>query len=108
MTTFQDGPAKGQSLMLSRAVMFLRVVELAGKFDALDQPDDKPAGGEKIYAYEIASTPRMCHIRASGGRGGFYPIVEYRFIQEQPADADMRTTERWRAWVMQRVEGKKP
>ena len=37
MTTFQDGPAKGMTLMLKRTPVYLRVVCSLGKVDALDQ-----------------------------------------------------------------------
>jgi len=55
MTTFEDGPAKGQHLSLQRAPKFLRVVEDGGKWDALDQPTDEPRPGETLYAYRISS-----------------------------------------------------
>lgn len=103
MTTFQDGPAKGQRLMLRRAAHYLRVVESGGKFDALDQPDDQPEAGERLFAYEIVGEPSMCHIRASGGRGGSYPIATYRLVADQPADADMRTTQAWHSWCARQV-----
>lgn len=98
MTTFEDGPAKGNRLMIKRAPRFLRVVEDAGKFDALDQLTDTPAATEKLYAYELADNPTMCHINCGHGRGGFYPIASYRLFPNQPTDADMRTTERWSQW----------
>jgi hypothetical protein len=98
MTRFQDGPAKGQTLMLNRAPRFLRVVEKGGKFDALDQLDDKPEAGEKIYAYEIVGEPGSIHINRGGGRGGFYTMGEYKLVAEQPTDAQMRTLQAWRGW----------
>jgi hypothetical protein len=99
MTTFQDGPAKGKTLMLRRAPRFLRVVEKNGKFDALDQLDDKPEPGENLFAYEITGRPGMMHIHKRGG-GGWYPIANYRFIEPQPTDAEMRTIEAWHSWCM--------
>lgn len=98
MTTFEDGPAKGQHLMLKRAARFLRVVEADGKWDALDHPDDTPNPNEKLYAYEITSQPGMCHIHRGGGRGGFYPIATYRLVAYQPSDSDMRTVKCWQKW----------
>jgi hypothetical protein len=99
MTTFQDGPAKGQTLLLRRAPYFLRVtVDATGKWDGLDQPDDNPMPAEMIHAYHLVREPGMCHIRATGGRGGFYPIAEYQMVTTQPELRDMETTDRWRAW----------
>lgn len=98
MTTFQDGPAKGQTLMLKRAARFLRVVEADGKFDAIDQPDDKPAPNEKLYAYTVVGEVGHCHIRAGRGRGGFYPIATYKLVESQPTDAEMRDIASWHAW----------
>jgi hypothetical protein len=98
MTHFLDGPAKGQHLMLKRAVRFLRVTESRGKWDALDQPADEPRPDERLYAYEIAGEVGMCHIRASGGRSGFYPIAEYRVVPVQPLDPVMRNTNEWAHW----------
>lgn len=104
MTTFEDGPAKGKTLMLHRAAMFLRVVESKGEIDALDQLTDKANPKEKIYAYKIIGDAGFCHIRASGGRGGFYPIAKYRLYSQQPSDADMRDNEAWTKWVMEKAD----
>ena len=98
MTRFNDGPAKGQNLMLKRAARFLRVVEENGKWDALDQREDTPKPTETIYAYTIVGEPGMSHIHASGGRGGFYTIANYRFVTPQPADSEMRDNNAWRTW----------
>lgn len=100
MTTFVDGPAHGKTLMLHRAALFLRVVVNAkGDIDGLDQPDDEPKKDELIFLYVITKQPGHMHINARGGRGGFYPIAEYRYVAEQPADADMRTKAKWHTWV---------
>jgi|ERR1051325_882218 hypothetical protein len=100
MTSFEDGPAKGQHLMLKRAARFLRVVEADGKWDALDQPDDRPRPKEKLYAYEITARPGWCHLNCGrrGGGSGFYPIATYRLVKTQPADAEMRSAEAWSRW----------
>lgn len=102
MTTFEDGPAKGQRLMLKRAAHFLRVVEANGKWDALDQPTDTPQPGEKLFAYEITGKPGMVHLNCGGGRGGSYPIATYRFLKEQPSDAEMRDAQAWGRWCEQK------
>lgn len=104
MTTFIDGPAQGKTLMLHRAVKFLRVTEKSGAFDALDQPEDTPLPEEKLYAYEMHQNSGHCHINRGGGRGGFYPIVSYKFVPIQPSDAEMRDGESWRKWCESQVK----
>lgn len=103
MTSFNDGPAKGNTLMLHRAAKFLRVTEEGGKFDALDQLDDRPKPTEKLHAYELAENLGGCHINARGGRGGFYPMVKYRYVDPQPSDAEMRTEDAWDKWVRKKA-----
>ncbi len=104
MTTFTDGPAKGQNLMLRRAPYLLRVClerDLTGavvKCDALDQPEDDAGPGEELHAYRLTGRPVPCHIRASGGRGGFYQIGTYEVVPEQPTDAQMRDNAAWTEW----------
>lgn len=98
MTTFQDGPAKGQHLMLKRHAKFLRVVVADGKWDALDQPEDTPQPNETLYAYVVVGEIGMCHINRGGGRGGFYAIANYRFVPIQPDQETMRDSSRWQAW----------
>jgi len=101
MTTFTDGPAKGKTLMLKRAARFLRVVESFGKFDALDQPGDRPTPSEKLYAYEIVESPGMAHINCGRGRGsGFYPVASYALVKEQPSDEQMRDAKQWHEWCV--------
>lgn len=104
MTTFQDGPANGQNLMLHRAVRFLRVVHDGTKWDALDQPDDTPAANETLYAYEIVGEPAMCHINRGGGRGGFYAIANYKLCNNQPEDSKMRSKTKWVDWCMKQAK----
>ena len=98
MTFFEDGPAKGQNLMLKRAPRFLRIVEACGKWDALDQLDDKPEPREKIFAYERSGERGTVHINQGSGRGGWYTIAAYRVLADQPDDTVMRNNERWRQW----------
>ncbi len=101
MTTFADGPAKGQNLSLQRAVKFLRVTEEGGKFDALDQPEDTPRPTEKLYAYRMARYDGMCHINRGGGRGGFYALALYQMVEPQPFDTIMRDNQTWAEWCQQ-------
>lgn len=98
MTTFTDGPAHSKTLMLHRAPFFLRVVMSPDDIDALDQPEDTPNANELLFAYRLTKLPGHCHIRASKGRGGFFPIAEYALIDPQPTDAQMRDRDQWVAW----------
>lgn len=82
MTTFIDGPAKGQHLLLKRSPQRLVVVFDGNRWDALDQPWDKIEPGEQSFVYEISRRIGNCHINRAGGRGGFYPITEYKLAQE--------------------------
>lgn len=108
MTSFQDGPAAGKTLMLKRAPFFLRVTvgpilddtdASNAKIDALDQLDDVPTATEQLFCYRLTAKPTSCHIRASKGRGGFFAIGNYVLVDPQPADAQMRDRAAWQAWV---------
>lgn len=99
MTTFEDGPAKGQTLMLQRVPKFLRVVvDADGTWDALNQPEDTPKPTETLYAYEMVGEPGWCHLNRGGGRGGFYGIATYKFIAAQPPQETMRDWDQWQKW----------
>lgn len=99
MTIFEDGPAKGQVLMLSRAPYFLRVTQEGKTFDALDLLDDEPRLSETLLCYEQVGTPGVVHINRGRKGGGFYAMANYRFRAIQPADSDMRTLAAWIEWV---------
>jgi hypothetical protein len=99
VTRFLDGPAKGQCLMLKRAARFLRVTECAGKWDALDFPEDQPLARETLHAYEIAGQPGWCFMRP----GGRFVMAEYRHVPNQPSDATMRTLDTWREWCVEQA-----
>jgi hypothetical protein len=100
MTRFLDGPAKGVTLLLHRAPRILRAVrDPGGKWDALDQLGDVPEPNEAIYIYLLAGRPAVAHISLSRGRGGFYPLAEYRYSAVQPGpEVDVRDTAGWRRW----------
>lgn len=108
MTNFEDGPAQGLTLILQRAPKFLRVVVSGGgKWDALDQLDDVPGTDEQLFAYELHGnvTSGFWDGRGKDGRrtGGQFAGGTYRFVAEQPTDAQMRTLEAWRAWCQSRI-----
>lgn len=106
-TTFMNGPAAGAGLALRRAPMFLRVVidETDGTVDALDQLDDTPGPSEKIHVYQLAAPASQAHVCYRGrdrDRSGWYAVGIYRHVPD--VDGEMvRETERWRAWVDERV-----
>lgn len=99
MTTFEDGPAKGQTLMLQRAPIFLRVVKGDDGWDALDQLHDSTRKGETLYAYVLTAKPGRYHLYFGGSRGGWYVIATYKVVFPQPVDSIMRDTVAWRDWT---------
>lgn len=109
MTTFQNGPAKGQALSLQRAPVFLRVVEKQGKWDALDQLEETPDPEEKIYVYLIVGNSGMYFMDGRGTdgrrRGWSCVMATYRFYEIQPEDSVMRENPAWQKWCHE--EGKR-
>jgi hypothetical protein len=108
MTRFLDGPAKGTTLFLRRAPVYLRAVQSAdgsthaGAWDALDQLDDEPRSDERIVVYRLDGEPTWCHINRRGG-GGIYRGGSYRVVVPQPADEAVRSNIHWRQWVGEQV-----
>jgi hypothetical protein len=105
MITLLDGPAADRSLALRRAPVFLRVVEKPrarkddNRWDALDLLSDVPHSSEKIHVYFRVTYPRWLHMKCSPrSASGYYAIANYRYVVNQPADAVVRDTERWRQW----------
>lgn len=103
MTRFIDGPAAGESLMLRRAPYFLRVVQgPTGKWDALDQLDDRPSADETLVVYRLRPlTQTRMHVcaRGRGAVGGWFEGGEYELVADQPDDATLRDTDRWHEWA---------
>jgi len=99
-TCFQDGPARNVTLNLGRTPLLLRVTRSRTKktWDACNELEDEPREDEEIFAYHLAEGPFRAFVRRSGGGGGSVVIAAYRFLDKQPADADMRTNDAWRAW----------
>jgi len=98
VTHFEDGPAKGQHLMLKRTPIYLRVVQSEGKWDALDMPEDDPRNGEVVHAYRLKERSGMCHVNMGSGKGGFYPIAIYRAVSPQPTVGEMANRSAWVKW----------
>ena len=103
MIRFLDGPAGGQSLMLQRAPLMLRVVinprDPDGTWDALDSPDDTPRRGEVIHVYRRVTETSFVHLRVSGPGSGFYLIASYSFWRGHPRSEYLARTVVWRAWA---------
>jgi hypothetical protein len=113
MIRFIDGPANGVGLSLQRMVMFLRVVrDSKGKWDALDQPDDRPAADETIYVYRHDKTTGSAFVDGrdpkTGKRWGRVEnIATYRFHDVQPTDAEMRGQAAWETWCWAQPEAER-
>lgn len=102
MTRFHSGPHDGKTLMLRRAPIYLRAVDAAGKFDALDQLEDTPEPHETLSCYVLMSPPGRCHIlHRDRKQSGWYVSADYKFVQPQPTDDQMRETSAWRDWTSQ-------
>ena len=102
MTTFTNGPAAGQTLMLQQAPLFLRVVcdstGLLPKWDALDHPYDKPEPRETLTAYRRVGDPTWMHVKAQK-RSGVFHGGKYELLDPQPDEAVMRDNRQWATWV---------
>lgn len=80
MTTFIDGPAKGQKLLLRHAPAVLTVVvNSRNKWDALDQPDDEVRPDELTFTYDRVGEAGMVHVNFGRRRGGFYALAQYKW-----------------------------
>ncbi len=108
MIEFLDGPAAGETLMLRRAPLLLRVVlSPRGKWDALDQLADVPGPDERLYAYHLISKPQPVHLKMNKG-SGWYVMAQYRVVLVQPDDPVMRQIASWRRWCLEQKEIYRP
>lgn len=102
MATFLDGPAAGVHLILHRAPIMLRVVGTrGGKWDALDQPDDKPELSEQVYLYQQIGVPFRFHLSCRGkgkSASGWYQDGYYLHLPTPPADEYLRDNALWAQW----------
>lgn len=105
MVSFLDGPASGETLMLRRVPMLLRVVQSRdGEWDALDQLDDVPKATETIHVYRRRDDlgvgwMHLCARGRSRAASGRYYNCSYSVVPNQPSDEQVRTTEAWQAWA---------
>jgi len=101
MITFVDGPAPGQTLVVRRAKFFLRVTFDGSKWDCLNEYFDTAAAGETLYVYLLIEKPTAVHLKMTKrSQSGWYAMARYRFLPEQPADADIRENASWRIWCL--------
>lgn len=105
MTTFLDGPAKGQTLMLRSAPEYLRVTcdnrnLLPECWDALDQLLDRPEPHESLSVYQRVGHSSLVHIRASKG-SGFFRLAQYRLLDRVPCPPEdvLRDNQQWADWM---------
>ena len=105
MTRFTGGPADGKTLLLKRAPLYLRVVMdvRTREIDALDQLDDTAGSDETISVYRCHGEPIQAHINFGRKGGGWYEGGDYRIVDPQPGDAEVRENAAWRAWAVDRA-----
>lgn len=105
MIRLLDGPAAGQTLLLHRAPLLLRVTCWAGVWDALDQIEDAPKENERIYVYRRRGPATAVHIKMARQRGqvrsgsGWYQAAEYLEVNPAPGDEEVRSNPRWQSWA---------
>ncbi len=95
-------------LSLERAPKYLRFVLQGSKWetlDALDQPDDAPADGEKCYA---AIQVDSSNVHVDGYRNGkrfgeWHKTATYKLVEDQPTQEQMADYEQWKAWCMDQM-----
>lgn len=100
MIEFLDGPAVGQTLLLRRAPLYLRVAfnprKRSDQWDALDQLTDRPKRHEWIYAYHRAGKPSFLHRKA---HSGVWAVAKYEFVEPQPAaESTLWNKVDWQSW----------
>jgi hypothetical protein len=109
MTTFLDGPAEGCTLMLRRAPLFLRVVEVPDvpdSFDGLDAFDDSPKDTEIVHIYRRQGEPTRIHLNTGGKKGGgWFTGGQYVLHTANAPDAITRSLLNWRQWCLDQVKG---
>lgn len=113
MTKTHDGPAAGQTFLIRRAPWLLRVVQAPdGKWDALDQIDDHPHPGERIWVYRIQGEAGIAHIDRTNPRTGrregiWAAFADYYLHSEQPPDEIARANPLWQQWAQGQLHAAK-
>lgn len=102
MSRFSGGLAHGVTIDMRRAPLLLRVVmDLTGRFDALDQPEDTPNRTETIVLYRLKCKPVGAHICIRGknrAAGGWWEYGDYELAPLQPSDEILRDSAKYGEW----------
>ena len=98
MMRLTDGPAEGQSFRISRAPLFVRIVEGPGGWDILNMLDDRIQENERPYCYVWQDIPTVAHFRQKTG-SGWRALGLYRLFEPQPRLEIMMDQDKWEAWV---------
>lgn len=100
MVKLLDGPATGQTLMLHRAPLLMRVTrDRAGRWDALDNPDDTVSLEETVFVYRRTGTAGTVHLNA-GKASGFYALAEYHYWHGHPVSPyAFKFNSGWQSWA---------
>lgn len=107
MVTLHNGLAHGQTLLLKRSPILLRVViNPHNETDALDLLEDEAEEDEDIYVYKIRKNPKpsWCHLNLGRGKGGVFRVADYDIYEEQPEDKILRNNELWSKWALNEWE----
>ncbi len=105
MITLVGGPVAG-IYEVKRAPLFLRgVVDTVTKeIDVLNELADEPKPTEKVFVYKRQGEVTPVHLNFGGGKGGFYAMAEYRFLDDIDGEL-FRATEPWRTWCIANTKG---
>lgn len=95
------------SLSLRRVPKYLRftcrgIGSCSRQWDALDQLDDEPEPGEKLFAAVLASQSSVHLDRTVRGRrvGEWIPTASYDLVPNPPAQEILRDRAQWQQWCV--------
>lgn len=96
------------AIELKRTPLYLRFVVTGGDWrtlDGLDQPEDAPLSTEQVLAARRMFTGTVHVEMVEKGRrvGKWIPSAVYHPTDPQPAEAVLRDTAQWQAWVLAEV-----
>jgi hypothetical protein len=100
-------------LLLARDPRYLRFTMKGNDpktLDALDQLDDTPEPGERVFAAARGESFSAHVLRGSkpkggGPRGSWERYVSYKVLEVQPPEDVLRDTAKWREWCFERMGG---
>lgn len=98
MCKLLDGPGAGQSFVVKRCPVFLRVVHSkASGWDVLNEKDDTPKDDEEVYVYQRVSEPVKAFVDGTGLHT-LMVIAEYKFLDLMIGENLIRSNENWKWW----------